>query len=48
MITGAVTAKNDFDSPQAVSIQQISAISIVNDGLKFTLPPCSVAELVVS
>ena len=46
ILTGAMDAKNDFDHPDAVRIVPFSGVAETAEGLRFTLPPCSVAEIV--
>jgi len=46
ILTGEVHAHNDFDSPENVVIKPHKA-SIKDGKLKVTLPPCSVAEIIV-
>ena len=47
ILAGDVTSKNDFDTPQAVSIKPMSGIETTGEGLGFTLPACAVAEVVI-
>jgi len=47
ILTGAINAKNDFDSPQNVAIADMSGIVTNASGLRFTLPACSVAAISV-
>lgn len=46
ILTGAVDAKNDFEHPDAVRIRPFTGVEEAPESLRFTLPPCSVAEIV--
>jgi len=43
LLAGDMAAKNDFDAPDAVAIRPLD----VKTGLRFELPACSVAEIVI-
>ena len=47
ILTGGITSKNDFDMPQAVSINPLDGIETTCEGLRFALPACAVAEIVI-
>ena len=47
MLTGEINAKNDFDNPNAIQIQSLSGIQKAPEGIRFFLPPCSVAEITI-
>jgi len=46
ILTNKANAHNTFDSPNTVSIKALEA-KIANGTVSFTLPPCSVAEIVI-
>jgi alpha-L-arabinofuranosidase len=46
ILTGKMDAKNDFQRPDAVHPQKFSEITVGKDEVSFTIPPCSVLELV--
>lgn len=48
ILTDAVDAHNDFDNPSRVVIKEFDNIRVGKDTVTFTLPPCSVAEIVIA
>jgi len=46
ILTNKVNAHNTFDAPNTVTIKPFEA-KIANSAVSFTLPPCSVAEIVI-
>ena len=47
ILTGAMDARNDFDTPENVRVQDFGRIPVSGSCLKFTMPPCSVMEITV-
>lgn len=47
ILTGAMDAYNTFENPENVVLQDFTGVSVADDGLKFTLPACSVVEITV-
>lgn len=48
VLSGGMGDYNDFDRPGAVKPRDFTGITASQDGLRFTMPPCSVLELTVS
>jgi len=48
LLTGKMDSKNDFDNPGSVAIKSFTQIEKTPEGIKFTLPACSVAEISVN
>jgi len=47
VLTDSMDAYNDFDAPDKVVIKKLDSVSVSGDGFDFTIPACSVAEIVV-
>ncbi|MGI5893754.1 MAG: alpha-N-arabinofuranosidase [Candidatus Merdivicinus sp.] len=47
ILTGEMGAHNTFDEPEKVKITDFSGVSVTEEGLSFTLPACSVAEITI-
>jgi len=47
ILTGAMDAHNDFDSPDNVTIKDFSDIKVHDNGFNFTIPACAVMEITV-
>ncbi|MDR2933270.1 MAG: alpha-N-arabinofuranosidase [Oscillospiraceae bacterium] len=45
LLAGKTDDKNDFDTPDTVCIKPFNNITSTADGIRFTLPACSVAEI---
>jgi alpha-N-arabinofuranosidase len=46
ILTGKIDAKNDFDAPEAVKVNNFDDIKQTADGCKFKIPACAVMEVV--
>ena len=47
ILTGEMQAHNTFDDPEAVHTERFDRVEIGEQGLKFTIPACSVLHLAV-
>ncbi len=47
LLTGRMDAFNDFDK-QPIAIEPLTGVTVSKDGVNFSLPPCSVAELTLT
>ena len=47
ILTGEAHAHNSFEDKNAVHTKDFTDITILNDGFKLTLPPCSVIKVIV-
>ena len=48
ILTGKPDAHNTFDEPDAVKISDFSEVIKTDRGIRFTLPPCSAVEIILS
>jgi len=46
ILTGEMDVKNDFDNPEAVKVKPYTEITPTAEGCRFTIPPCTVMEIV--
>lgn len=47
IIVNSMTAKNTFDAPDVVKIEEFKNMEITNKGIKIKIPPCSVVHIEV-
>ncbi len=47
IVTGTMSAHNTFDDPEAVKPEPFQNVEITEDGIRFTIPRCSVIALTV-
>jgi alpha-N-arabinofuranosidase len=48
LLAGEMHDKNTFDSTSNVNIRPFDGIELTNDGLRFRLPSCAVAEIIIT
>ena len=47
ILTGKMDDYNTFENPDVVKLQDFTDVTLTEQGLKFTIPPCSVLHLEV-
>ena len=47
ILTGKMDDHNTFENPDVVKLQDFTEVTLTDQGLKFTIPPCSVLHLEV-
>lgn len=48
ILSAESNAHNTFDEPENVTITEFDKITKIDSGITFTLPPCSVVEIILS
>ncbi len=48
ILSAESNAHNTFDEPENVTITEFDKVTKIDSGITFTLPPCSVAEIILS
>ena len=48
IVSGEMHEKNTFEAPDCVKVRAFNEVSVTEQGLSFTIPPCAVVHLTVS